>query len=335
VNQLNRVAQITYNHLHHQDTYPFLDLREVKATSLTNTNTVTITANNKLTVQTTFLTPITYHYNCPETKSIPGSEAQHNCPPMTTLIVPTENYNRTPESTATMQPYTFKKTSTVSKSIKPSPELTKTDTSRRTTSDVKELKTKHSIFNADTNLDKALALPQRNNFQQALEQQLTKEILQSRLTTISSRLQKPFNQIVWSQQQLPSTNIYIYLSILMLIIITAVQRICNRNISIINNNHSPHNTTWIGKYNRKTQSNNNKKPKNSKAQRYSLLHQQIQNNIPPNRICQHVVDGRVNHQKLRTLISLLQYGRRFRYINPRLIYMDYVQQWEEKRMEKD
>jgi hypothetical protein len=36
-------------------------------------------------------------------------------------------------------------------------------------------------------------------------------------------------------------------------------------------------------------------------------------------------------QKLRLLIRLLQYGRRYRLLNPRLIYSDYVSKWEQQK----
>jgi len=55
---------------------------------------------------------------------------------------------------------------------------------------------------------------------------------------------------------------------------------------------------------------------------------------PPNRFLQLEL-SQVNRGKIRTLISLLQFSRRFRNFSPWIIYADYVRQWEEQRQSQN
>ena len=70
------------------------------------------------------------------------------------------------------------------------------------------------------------------------------------------------------------------------------------------------------------------------SKRNRLLQQQIIANLPPNQLGQQA-DKDINAQKLHTLILLHHYVRRFRQINPRSIYADYLKQWEIEKEERD
>jgi hypothetical protein len=137
--QLNKEAQLGYEQQHKQETvYPLLDLCEEKATISTNANASKITNNNTLADKINFSTPISHHQNRPMSKSAPGSEFHHNCPPTTIPTSPTNSHNRIPDPTKTIQPHSLKKKLTSSATTKPALKLTRTGISSLSTMDVKE-----------------------------------------------------------------------------------------------------------------------------------------------------------------------------------------------------
>ena len=128
--------------------------------------------------------------------------------------------------------------------------------------------------------------------------------------------------------QLHSTN---YSLILALLIITATYLLLRRKTTtkvLITKKERPTYKNKLSnnpKLGRKANLNlNNNKPKKylSKSAKQKINQQQIMNNIPTNH--SYLLSDNSNGRRLRTLILLLQYYRRFRHLNPHQLYREFL-----------